>query len=168
MEIMTVPTEISLIIAKYSKDFREVAPQYNGFTVKKKALFLEMYAKSPNITGAAHALGHDRALVFWHLERDQAFKKAFEEIREGLTDGLEAKILEYGQRPNNFMDRIAWLRARRPEVWNPDKKLTVDVNVNNVSNAIDRATAYEAELVRADDSTVKPVLPSITSTYETG
>lgn len=101
-----------------------------------------MYAKSPNITGAAVALGHSRTLVFWHLERDPAFKKAFDDIREGLTDGLEAKVLEYGQRPNNFMDRIAWLRARRPEVWNPQAQLQVNVNVQQTEKLVGAAREF--------------------------
>ena len=130
--------------------------QFNSFDGEKKRLFLEMYAKSPNITAAAVALGHSRALVFWHLERDPEFKKAFDEIREGITDQLEARVAEYGQRPQNFMDRIAWLRARRPEVWNPQQNINVTVDGKQNERLLGAAREY------VDAEVVPP--PSITGT----
>lgn len=137
------------------------SPQINGFDVDKKRLFLEAYAKSPTITGAAALIGHPRETIYLAIDKDPEFKRAFEAVQQGLTDNLESKVYEYGQRPTNFLDRIAWLKARRPDVWNPERKVTIDMNVNHLTQAIDKAGALDAELVsKATQLSVGTTLPA--------
>lgn len=128
-------------------------PIYDHFTQEKKRLFLENFAKCPNMSGVAEALGHGKQVIYYHLERDPEFKRAFEAVREGLVDQLEGKVYEYGQRPQNFLDRMSYLRAYRPSVWNPDKKITVDVNVTQAVSAVERLKSYDAELVGPSETT---------------
>jgi hypothetical protein len=129
--------------------------QFNGFTAEKKRLFLELFAKNPNITACADSLGIVRQTIFYAAERDPEFRRAFDAVKEGLSDGLEAKVHEYGQRPNNFMDRIAWLRARRPEVWNPMQQIAVTVEMKQHERLAAEAKEY-INTTATDGSTVKP------------
>lgn len=138
--------EVAPIIRDLAANFTD-NEQFNGFNRNKKAIFLDLFSKSPNFTGCAQAVGNDKTTVWYSLQRDPEFNKAFELIKEGLTDQLESKVYEYGQRPTNFLDRIAWLKARRPDVWNPERKVTIDMNVNHLTQAIDKAGALDAELV---------------------
>lgn len=119
----------SMELATQTVNLPAKLPIYDHFTADKKRLFLDTFAKTPNLTGVAEALGHSRQVIFYHLERDPEFKKEFEAVKEGLVDVLEGKVYEYGQRPQNFMDRIAYLRAFRPERWAPQPTLSLNVNL---------------------------------------
>ena len=125
---------------------------FDGFDSKKKQLFLELYAKSPNLTAAAQAIGHSPQLIHYHFERDPEFKKAFDAVRQGLCDQLEGKVYEYGQRPQNFMDRIAYLRAYRPDRWNPQAQITVQHNVDVTAKLSTRAHEVIDTTAERDDS----------------
>lgn len=135
-------------ILEAAENFKDV-DQHDGFGRRKKSLLLEMYAVSPNLTGIAETLGHSRQVVSWHLERDEAFKKAFDAVREGLCDTLEDKVFEFAQRPQNFMDRIAYLRAYRPGTWNPDRQLTVTHNVDVVTRLAAKVATYKTGAIEA-------------------
>ena len=135
-------------------------PVYDRFDAHKKRLFLDQFAKTPNIHGVATALGHSRQVIFWHLERDPEFKKAFNAIREGLTDQLESKVHEYAQRPHGFLDRIAWLRAYRAERWNPKPEMSVKHSVEITHSLAGAVGNYV-------DTTATPLIAGTTETQLT-
>lgn len=72
---------------------------------------------------------------------------AIMEARERISDKAEGHIVEHMGNRGNVVDRLAWLRAWRPAIWNPERKMTVDVQVNQLAPALDKASAYDAELV---------------------
>ena len=123
-------------------NFAEVN-QFNSFTVEKKRLFLELYRKNPDITKCSEIIGVCRQTVWHARNNDEAFKAAFDGTREGLCDQLEARVYEYAQRPQNFMDRIAYLRAFRPSVWNQQANVNVTHSVEVVHSLADKAKAYQ-------------------------
>jgi hypothetical protein len=124
-----------------SENLPEVQDYYH-FDRSKKQIFLELFRASPNLTQAAKTVGHSPQVVFWHLERDPEFKKAFEAVKAGLCDQLESRVYEYGQRPQNFMDRIAYLRAYRPERWNPQSQININYSPAQVQSIAAEARQY--------------------------
>ena len=131
------------VVSVDSQDFLEVK-QFNGLGVEKKQTFLELFARNPNFTECARILGHPPATVYLAMQRDDAFKAEFERVKSGLCDQLEARVYEYAQRPQNFMDRIAYLRAFRPSVWNQQANVNVTHSVEVVHSLADKARQYQA------------------------
>src|SRR3982751_780045 len=99
------------------------------FDADKKRLFLEMYREKPNLRGIAREIGIDSQTIYNHLKSDAEFARQFRDCREAISDRLESKVAEYADKPNHFMDRIAWLRAHRPDKWDPERKVVVQHNV---------------------------------------
>lgn len=146
--------ETSRVKAGDTSRFKDVQ-QFNGFDVGKKSAFLEMFKQTPNMSGVARAMGFNPSTIYLAMGRDPAFKAAVEEAREELCDGLEARVHEYGQRPQNFMDRIAWLRAYRPRRWNPDRQMHVTIDQKQTETLAGKAESYvEAEVVSTERTPV--------------
>jgi len=94
-------------------------------TSDKKLRILELYRNKPDLAGAARACEVNPATVYAHARNDPAFRKALDLIREEHTDAVESRVREYAERPSNFMDRMAWLRAHRADKWNPESKVRI-------------------------------------------
>lgn len=129
-------------------NFKDV-DQFGGFGIAKKFKFLELFRLKPNLTECARVLGKSSDTIYVALQRDEEFKKAFDAVRAELCDVLEARVFEFAQRPQNFMDRIAYLRAYRPGTWNPDRQLTVTHNVDVVTRLAAKVATYKTGAIEA-------------------
>lgn len=136
------------------------SPRYDRISAELKDKFINLYRESGDMGASARAVGVDPRILRWHRTNDPVFKRAVDDVMNDITDQAEGKVREFMLRPGNVIDRMAWLRARRPEVWNPDKRVQVDVNVTQVKESLKRGEAYEAELVSSVDQTVN-VLPAV-------
>lgn len=130
-----------------------ITPRHDGLNVLKKKRFLELFLKNQNVTASAKAVGTDRRLVMYHLEYDKAFKAAFDACVEAVCDNLEQVMVANAHHPKGFLDRIAFLRAKRAEVWDrkyDSEKINLEINVNPqaISNANKRQETLEAEIVK--------------------
>ena len=99
--------------------------QYVGFD-KEKAL--ELLSEFPNnITVICKMLGVVRQTWNWNVKHDQEFALRVQEIRDACCDALETTMYNLGVKETsfNFNDRIAFLRAHRPELYNPVKRVIV-------------------------------------------
>lgn len=121
--------------------FKDVQ-QFGGFDRVKKCKFLELYLKNPDYSGCAKVLGVTRQTVWYSMEQDPEFKAAFQSVKEELCDQLEERVYTFGQRPQGFMDRIAFLRSYRPSRWAPDKHMSVTVDVKQTESLSTKATEY--------------------------
>ena len=125
-----------------------------GFVADKKALFLEMARKYqaetgniPDITPLCEAVGISLRTFERHIQADGKFADDWREILLSGEAKLSAKMFEYAQGKGGFMFMISWLRRHFPERWNPEYKITQQVNVNLISNLVDKARAIDAEEV---------------------
>ena len=101
-------------------------------TVKKKRLFLALFAALGNVSAAAEKAGVGRRTVYDWIAEDTEFKDAFNEARETAADGLELearrRAVDGSERPvfqggkqvgtvREYSDRLleVLLRANRPE-----------------------------------------------------
>lgn len=102
----------------------------------------------PHIKKVCDIVGISSQTYRNHYAKDEVFRKMIEDIKEERLDNLEAVMLDNGARPSGFLDRIAYLRAHRPHLYNPASKviierqdhLTIDAatdRVNRLRNVID-------------------------------
>jgi hypothetical protein len=127
----------------------------SSFNSALKVKFLDL-AKSaadngdmPNIPGMCSAVGINPRTFYTHLNRDGKFKEAWEDIIDYCESTLVRTMFARGRTPGGYMDRITWLRAYRPERWNPELKLNVHHDYSDTKGLIDDSKqAIEAEIVQ--------------------
>lgn len=90
----------------------------SGFDAQSKRQFIDLYKETGNFSACAKAVGVARRTVYSHLENDPLFKEQFDDAVHTIKDEFEGVMVSNGKRPNGFMDRMAWLRARFSE-YNP-------------------------------------------------
>lgn len=144
-------------------------PYFKKITNRRKRAFLVAYAMSGHILNAAKTAGCDwRNHYFW-LERDKAYKEAFEKSREIVGDILESQVIEAAlngdDRPvihkgaitdrykhKSDLMRIFSLKAFKPEYrdHNPiqvlsPSSLTINYGSSPADKAIDVTTTSSSE-----------------------
>jgi hypothetical protein len=111
-------------------------PNEITFDSNRKKRYLEMAREAaergewPDQHAMAKMLGITIRTVHWHFVKDEVFKAQWEECIDIIENELLKTMVAQGKRPSGYMDRITWLRAHRPERWNPDynkPQLTVDI-----------------------------------------
>lgn len=125
-----------------------------GLTLEKKIKLVELIRKCwPNVTQARKELDIPINAYRKHLAYDSKFAQDIEDIKEELVDKIEGVMAEQAQSgPKGFLDRIAFLRAHRRDLYGT--RATVDVNVHNVSRdelgtKLSKMTdVFDAELVQ--------------------
>lgn len=142
-----------------SSGFMDSPNSLSTFDTPKKIKFLELASKYrsetgkwPEIGSLCDAVGVSIRSFYRHVERDPQFKSEWDEV---LLRG-EAKLTSKLADMSNPIGPLSVLRRYFPDRWNPDKKLTVDVNVTSVASAVSKSEVYEAELV-APPTKILPV-----------
>jgi hypothetical protein len=107
--------------------------RFNWFDAEKKSRFLEL-AKTywPKLSQIAAAVGVHPSTVWLHRKSDKAFDRALNEINQSICDNMEAKLVEQGLQPKGFLDRISYLRAHRPELY--DRAKTIKIETKSMDN----------------------------------
>lgn len=100
----------------------------DGITGQVKRNILDIYATTGNLTAACLQIGVDPRTIRWHIKHDPAFEKARAECWEIISDKAEGHIVEWMGSQKNVIDRLAWLRAHRPDRWNPKAEVSVTHN----------------------------------------
>lgn len=100
---------------------------FNRFDSAKKAKFLALAPQFwPEIGRLAEAVGIDRTTVWLHRKSDKAFDAALTEINQQVCDRMEQTLIEQGLQPKGFLDRISYLRAHRPELYDRAKTIKIE------------------------------------------
>ena len=127
--------------------------QYPAF-VKEKALEL-LWEHPRNVSFVCRAMGVHRNTWEYHLKTDPAFAQDVQNLIKAKCDELEENMAKLGSTPayQTFNDRIAFLRAHRPELYNPARKVIVEGFKLGEGEAERRARmvggAIEAQIVSA-------------------
>lgn len=119
----------------------------------------------PNINTLCELVGVDVTNFYKHLKIDSAFKDAWNQCLLNVEANIQTKMAEFAYRPGNYMDRITVLRRIAPERWNPEYKVTASVDVNLMTNLIDRAKSLDAEIVDPGKENPTPS-PTITQSHD--
>ena len=147
---------------------------YRNFD-KTKALEL-LWEHPQNLGLICRGLGVSRSTWHWHRNHDKQFNQDVIDIQEATCDELEETMHHLGKQRTsfNFNDRIAYLRAHRPELYNPARKIIVegykmtqgeaDRRASVLSSCVD-ATIVNAYTTRKERSQAKregsSLLPSV-------
>ena len=125
-----------------------------SFNVHKKQLMLEYagkYWQDQKIMPAKHELcesvGIDIQTLDRHLKLDNVFNNAWKELLLRGESLLENKMYEYGKTRGGYMHMITWLRRQFPERWNPEYKVTQQIDVSFQNAIADKAKAIDGEVV---------------------
>lgn len=129
----------------------------HDFTLERKIEFVALYkAMFPDLTGVCEQLGMSRNTYYQHIKFDSAFSRDIQEIREQKSDKVESVLMQVALQPKPaaFMDRIAFLRAYRPDRYT-EKRINLTAKdldpgtLEHKARAID--TVLDTELIGADD-----------------
>lgn len=127
------------------------------FDSKSKLRFIEMLKTTfPHIKKTCDIIGISQQTYRNHYNNDVKFRELIDEVKEERLDNLEAVMLDNGEKPAGFLDRIAYLRAHRPHLYNPAQKviverqdhLTIDVAQERVNRL---RTVIDADIVETYD-----------------
>lgn len=117
---------------------------------------IELLAEHPNnVNLVCKMMGNHPATFYWHMKNRQDFAIRVQEIRDACCDALETTMFNLGVKETsfNFNDRIAYLRAHRPHLYNPAKKVIVEGYSMNTKEKVNRLAglegAIDAEVVKA-------------------
>lgn len=112
-------------------------------------------ANWPNITLSCQTLRIGRDIHYYHLEHTPAYAEAISQIKESYADLLEQNMLNLGLQGTSFTfnDRIAYLRAHRPALYNPARRVVIEsgkLDEGTAQKRLDLARgAVDAEIVKA-------------------
>lgn len=132
----------------------------NHFTPEKKIKFLEQAEEHwPNM----HKVCKDMQLSYTtyknHMLMDTKFAECMAEIRHAKVDHVEGNVFTFSNRPANFMDRMAILRAYRGDLYNPVQKVQHVGNELSKDEVFKRranlATVVDAEVVQASSEVLE-------------
>lgn len=94
------------------------------FTAEKKIRFIELSAQLwPNMFRVCNEIKVHYGTYKNHLIVDEQFAKDMDLVKQQKVDHVEGNVFEFANRPANFMDRMAILRAYRGELYNPVQKV---------------------------------------------
>lgn len=135
--------------------------QLSGFGGTKKAAFIELARAGmwPNVTKICDKIGITRVTFSNHLKFDPLFAQHVQELKDALCDNVEADMAGYAKEKANYLDRITILRAHRPDVYDPAKKVIMQHQRQQDENATARRLAETRNFVDAEIVPPAPTLP---------
>ena len=140
----------------------------NQFDARRKKKFIDI-AKDlwPNLAAVCEMVGISRGTLKNHLMVDGRFREDLDLIREASVDTVEKNMFVFSNRPSNFMDRMAIMRAYRGDLYNPKTTITYEHKISreesekrrmNRGNAIDVEVLATASEVLEDEVRSQPAL----------
>ena len=105
----------------------------------------------PNVTLCCAMAGIHPSSYYLHLKIDKIFYQKVQQIDQGTTDRIEGVMASEAINPKSFLDRMAYLRAHRPELYNPARKIIVEGYKMSAEESAKRSAilgeAVEAQIV---------------------
>ena len=166
---MYVPEDnnVSVNPDNYEKDpetgFLMIKPGVGGvshFNPQKKIKFLEQAEEHwPNMHKVCKEMQIHYNTYKNHMLMDAKFAECMALIRQAKVDHVEGNVFTFSQRPANFMDRMAILRAYRGDLYNPVQKVQhvgTELSKDEVyKRRANLATAVDAEIVQASSEVLE-------------
>ena len=89
----------------------------------------------PNITMICRKANVSKALYYRALKECPDFAAAVHEVDQGVTDAIEGLTANLAMNPKQIIDRMAYLRAHRPELYDRAKRIIVEGHKMSESDA---------------------------------
>lgn len=135
-----------------------------GFTAEKKVQFLELATayrkdgKFPKVSAICDLIGINIRSFERHLEVDEPFKIAWEEISTHVEYDCISDMSEL--RRKNPMYMFGLLRYLNPKRWNPNDKSSATVNINMFADTVKKIAEYQDASVVPTDHAGSTVVSS--------
>jgi hypothetical protein len=147
--------------------FLENPAYVNAFDSAKKKLFLELYEQmDTDLYGVCEKMGIRYETVNKHYQLDPKFKRLFDEAEFRYAHKLQAVGRKNALNPRSVVERI-WIQKSLSylpgfEKYSEQKNLgnvqiNVNIDSNQISDAINRLNTVDAELVSTQEHDVKPI-----------
>lgn len=109
-------------------------PSQAKLTPAKRKKFLEVFAKSFNVTRAAQAVCIHRTAIYQLIDSDETFARAFQAVKDAYLDSVEETSITIALQPDarSYNDRRLMLEAHRKEIYGKNPEVAVQVNVHNI------------------------------------
>lgn len=127
---------------------------HHAFNPKRKKLFVRSALKLwPNVTKICEVVNISCPTYYAHLKSDPDFAQAMRDVDQAVTDEIEGVLRKEASKPKRFLDRISYLRAHRPELYDRAKVIKVegyrvtDAEAGKMRNEL--AGAVDAEIVQS-------------------
>ena len=137
---------------KYVKG--QLASEEKFFHPGKKTKFIELAKQFyPNLSKVCKLVGVSSATFRQHLMIDKKFGADLAAVRDERVDRVEESVFMHSERPQNFMDRMAILRAYRGELYNPKSTVTFEHKISaeeSMRRHQNLAGAVDAEIVNVN------------------
>jgi len=85
-----------------------------------------------------------KVLYYQALKDCPDFAAAIKEIDEGVTDSIEGLTANLAMNPKQVIDRMAYLRAHRPELYDRAKRIIVEGYKMSESEAVRRSKVLDS------------------------
>lgn len=146
---MPVDPETGLMYPKCTETGSPTA-EARYFTLEKKKRFINLAdIMWPDLAAVCKEIGISRSTFNAHRAVDTVFCDILDDIKRAKVDGVEGSMFKWSARPQNFMDRIAILRAYKGETYNPQSTVTFRHEVSEQESNMRRAalaTVVDGEL----------------------
>lgn len=130
-------------------------------------VFIATYGETLSIARACKEAGVTRPTVYKYLRMDAEFKERFDHAKEDCLDSLQASVLQRARDgvtrvtpilykgvvvatkvEQHYSDRLAefLLTHQRPEVYNPDRNVNLNINDNRETLKLNLTTALQNAL----------------------
>ena len=103
------------------------AIHFQNFESQKKRLFVTNALRLwPNLTKLCASVGITPSSYYKHLKLHPDFAALMKMIDESVTDDIEQVLRHEASNPKSFLDRMAYLRAHRPELYDRAKVVKIE------------------------------------------
>jgi hypothetical protein len=93
-------------------------------TAKRTEAFIRFIRKGSSAAEAARAIGVDRATVYRWRDADPAFKAAWLDAAETITEEIESALARNAL-AGDTVSQIFWLKAHRPDIYNRKQVVSI-------------------------------------------
>lgn len=135
-----------------------VGPSPSFVSVKKTQYIDLLKVYYPNYSKCSAEIGITNETYKNHYEFDIAFRKAVDEVVKAKTDEINVVRYEMAKTKSGALDRMAYLNAMMPEVYDRDKTITIKHEMSR-----DEATARAARLRESIDTDAVDVYEKLRS-----
>jgi hypothetical protein len=123
----------------------------DGLTPERKKAVLKLLADGMGIEQAIHEVGVGIGQWYRHVALDKRLRQDCEAWKKAWAYRVEGVLANCAIDPKKTLDRLAYLRAHLPDVYNPVQKLeqqiTITIDGNMLSQAKSERNVIEAEIV---------------------
>jgi hypothetical protein len=100
---------------------------FHKFNSERKRYFIEAARKFyPNITKCCQEVGISWHTFNAHRKSDPEFAAQLALVKLEVTDRIEGVLAQEAVNPKSFLDRMAYLRAHRPELYDRAKVVKIE------------------------------------------